>query len=132
MKPRAAALAVGAVLFALFVPTGSAPPAAPAHWSNGLVWPLPQQVTPRPDGFALTPVAGVVRDGGTDPAAFDAVTRVLRDSGVREIRTATADPGTPVTVWLSRPDGGLRRLRGAGPAGLAPGGDGLAAGGAGG
>jgi hyaluronoglucosaminidase len=128
MKPRAAALALVAVLPALFVPAGSAPPVPPARWSNGLVWPVPQQVTPRPDGFALTPVAGVVRDDGTDPAVLDVVTRVLRDAGVRQVRTATTDPGTPVTVWLAHQDRVLRRLRVSGPAGLPPEGYVLAAG----
>ncbi|WP_217370209.1 beta-N-acetylglucosaminidase domain-containing protein [Nonomuraea antri] len=99
----------------------------PAHASAG-----------DPAEFPITPVVGLVRAAGAHPNAEAVVRRVLADAGVKRVRTATTDPGTPVTVWLGAADdtaatGAARRdvldrLGAPGSQGLAPEGFALTAG----
>lgn len=121
-------LAVLALVAALLVPgranadkTAVSPVKAPA------VWPKPQQLTDRPDGFPLTPRVGLVTGAGTDASAVSVVKKVLTDAGVSTVVTASDHdpmPDAPVVVWVGGPDensasaSALEALGIAGPSGL--------------
>jgi hyaluronoglucosaminidase len=82
------------------------------------VWPTPQRLDERPDGFAVPRQVGLVRAADTDEPALRTVRAALRVAGAAEVREDDADPGTDVTVWLSGGAPVLRRLGVAGHAGL--------------
>ncbi len=84
--------------------------AVPRASAQGLptVWPTPQRMTARPDGFPITRTVGLVKAAGTDEPALEAVRATLREAGATDIRESTTDPHTPTTVWLA---GGAPILR---------------------
>jgi hyaluronoglucosaminidase len=82
------------------------------------VWPTPQRLDERLDGFAVPPAVGLVQATGTDEPALRTVREALRKAGADEVRESGADPGTEVTVWLSGGAPVLRRLDVADHAGL--------------
>ncbi|MBE1562841.1 beta-N-acetylglucosaminidase domain-containing protein [Nonomuraea africana] len=89
---------------------------ATAHAEAVEIYPTPQQVTARDDGFPLSPVVGLVRTTRSDPQAEAVVRQALQAAGVKRVETTDgADPKTPVTLWLG---GGSDKLGVAGPEGL--------------
>src|SRR5690242_15837735 len=121
--PVTALLATAAVTAPLPGPT------PPAHASaTATVWPTPQQISDRSDGFRLPRTVGLVATADADAPALRTVRAVLKKAGATDIRQSAADPKTEVTVWLS---GGAPVLKGLGVAdhtGLGPEGYVLAAG----
>jgi hyaluronoglucosaminidase len=74
----------------------------PARASVGeTVWPTPQQISDRPDGFRVPRTVGLVTAADTDAPALRTVRAALRKAGATDIRQSTSDPRTEVTVWLS-------------------------------
>ncbi|HEX6445174.1 MAG TPA: beta-N-acetylglucosaminidase domain-containing protein, partial [Streptosporangiales bacterium] len=100
-------LAVLALLAALLVPgRANADTAATPAVQAPAVWPKPQQMSARADGFPLTPTVGLVTGTGTDASAVAAVRKVLTGAGVRTIVTAGDHdpmPDAPVVVWVGGP-----------------------------
>jgi hyaluronoglucosaminidase len=95
---------------------------------NPSVWPAPQRLDDRPDGFRIPRTVGLVAADGTDAPAVRTARAALTKAGATDIRQSAADPRTKVTVWLS---GGAPVLKGLGVAdhtGLGPEGYVLAAG----
>lgn len=82
------------------------------------LWPTPQRLVERSDGFELTGPVTVLRHPDTDAAAVDLVTATLRAAGVAKVLLSAGDDGTGVTVWLSDTAGPLRQLGVEGSAGL--------------
>jgi hyaluronoglucosaminidase len=80
----------------------------------GRVWPTPQWMSARADGFSFPGTAGLVTAADTDGPALRTVREILARAGVTDVREAAADPGTDVTVWLA---GGAPILDGLGVAG---------------
>ncbi|WP_165549986.1 beta-N-acetylglucosaminidase domain-containing protein [Kribbella speibonae] len=107
-------------VFALVAPLALLPqPAGAAGPAAAAVSPQPQQLVPRPDGFPLTPVVGLVRTARSDADAERVVRQALNRAGVTNIRTTNgSDPGTPTTIWLGRDPSVLRALRVADSTGL--------------
>lgn len=86
----------------------ASPVGAAAPWAEQIapISPTPQSVEPRPDGFPLTPVVGLVTGDATDPAAVDEVEAALRLAWVTQIKRVSEgdpDPETPVTIWVGGP-----------------------------
>jgi len=101
------------------------------------VYPTPQSVRSRPDGFPITPVVGLVTGSRTDPAAIEEVRAALKSAGAKRIVGAPGGggvPSAPLTVWVGGPEENpasaeaLEALGVEGPAGLGPEGYVLAAG----
>ncbi|MEV4064502.1 beta-N-acetylglucosaminidase domain-containing protein [Nonomuraea dietziae] len=87
-----------------------------AHADAVEIYPTPQQVTTRDDGFPLSPVVGLVRTTRSDPQAEAVVRQALRAAGVKRVKTTDGeDPRTPVTLWLG---GGADKLGVEGSQGL--------------
>src|SRR5690625_2750384 len=86
-------------------------PAQPSDVSEIAVSPEPTQMKTRDDGFAVSPVVGLVATGNSDAHAERVVREALTQAGVRVIRdTDGEDPGTRSTVWLGGSDEALRIL----------------------
>lgn len=69
--------------------------------STAAVWPTPQQVSERSDGFRVPHTVGLVTATDTDGPALRTVRAALAKAGATDIRESAADPGTKVTVWLA-------------------------------
>jgi hypothetical protein len=86
--------------------TATAVLAAPWVATPPPVWPTPQVVQSRSDGFPLTPIVGLVTGAKTDPSAVRVVKQVLSAAGVRQIVSASdqaSPPQTPITIWVGGP-----------------------------
>ena len=86
------------------------PGASAASPAAGLpaVWPTPQRMTARPDGFAITRTVGLVRAADADGPALEAVRAALHRAGATDIRESSDRSGYA--------DDGLARRRRARPA----------------
>ncbi len=90
-------------------PDNAAPDNAAAA---GELTPPPRELTPRGDGFPLTPTVGLVRGAQADADAERVVRDTLALAGVTMIKTTDGtDPGTPVTVWLGDGAAALSELK---------------------
>lgn len=100
-------LAVLALVAALLVPGRAQADQDPtAKVRAPAVWPTPQRMSARSDGFPLPPRVGLVTGAKTDPSAVTAVRKLLTDAGVSTIVTASDDdpaPDAPVVVWVGGP-----------------------------
>ncbi|NIK58575.1 beta-N-acetylglucosaminidase domain-containing protein [Kribbella shirazensis] len=102
---------------------GAVPPTA------AKVFPEPQQLVQRDDGFPIPLVVGLVRTARTDADAERVVRQALTDAGVQTVRTSDGrDPRTPMTIWLGRDASILSALKVPDSTGLAAEGYVLAAG----
>ncbi|TWD82248.1 hyaluronoglucosaminidase [Kribbella amoyensis] len=111
MRLLLSAVSVLAVVTTVAVVAPSLATAAPPP-PAGPISPEPQQLTPRPDGFPLTPVVGLVRSDRSDADAERVVRETLQRAGVKTVRTTDgADPNTPTTIWLGQADPVLTELR---------------------
>lgn len=114
MRRHALSLSVvGLVALAapLASPAGAAASTPYAGPAAGPVSPQPQQVTNRSDGFALTPMVGLVRGKDSDADSERVVRQLLDRAGVETVKTTDgADPGTPTTIWLGDGPGALSGL----------------------
>ncbi|MGH3382818.1 MAG: beta-N-acetylhexosaminidase family protein, partial [Actinoallomurus sp.] len=127
--PVTALLTVAALsvpIHATATPAAGTTPSAGA--APSAVWPTPQQLSERPDGFRVPRTVGLVKAADTDGPALRTVRAALAKAGATDIRESAADPGTKVTVWLSGGAPVLKQLGVADHTGLAAEGYVLAAG----
>lgn len=97
------AAAIAVPLFS--VPLSQAAETEPVS-SIPAISPIPQSVTARGQGFTIPAEVGLITGNGTDPAAVQAVERILQNAGVQNIKRASdgsAVPDAQVNVWVGGP-----------------------------